>query len=167
MEDVQRFVAIKRLHETSGLPLVEAAARALKGVGPSPAWDDATPSEAITIEQLWAGLIETLPELLVVVDDAGHIVAANSMARSALSVKTGASLTSLAPPGWQVTYRALRRGQLNHGGPIVLAMRGKSGIVYADVHFVPLGRTPDGAAVIVGTLQREPAPPLSPSGPLH
>jgi DNA-binding transcriptional MerR regulator len=167
MEDVQRFVAIKRLHETSGLPLVEAAAKALTGTTPSRVWDDAAPSEAISLEHLWASLIETLPELLIVVDDGGHIVAANSMARNALNVKTGASLSTLAPPGWQITYRALRRGQLGHGDPILLAMRGKSGVIFADVHFVPLGRTPDGAAVIVGTPHRGALPSMTATGPIH
>jgi DNA-binding transcriptional MerR regulator len=157
IEDVQRFVAIKRLHESSGLPLVEAAARALNGVQPRGVAEDSAQSESPSVERLWASLIETLPELLIVVDDVGRIVAANGLARSALTVKVGSGLSSLAPPGWQVTYRAMRRGQVAHGEPLVLAMRGRSGVVFAEVQFVPLGRMPDGAAVIVGKLQPGPS----------
>jgi DNA-binding transcriptional MerR regulator len=161
IEDVQRFVAIKRIHESTGLPLVEAAAKALNGAEQRGAGDDGSLSDSLTVERMWASLIETLPEVVVVVDDVGRIIAANAMARTALTVKIGAGLASLAPPGWQMTYRAMRRGQVAHGEPAVLAMRGRSGVLFAEVQFVPLGRTPDGAAVIVGKFQKEQSQPAA------
>jgi PAS domain-containing protein len=155
MQDVQRFIAIKRLHETGGLPLVESAARALKAA------EDNMPSatvinESDELDGFWAGLIDTLPELLLVIDGSGRIAAANEVARAMLNIRYGSPFTSLAPGGWRRTYNSLRRDVGTRHQPVLLAMRARTGIVFMNAQVVLLGRVLDGRAVFIGTRVRGP-----------
>jgi PAS domain-containing protein len=151
LEDVQRFVAIKRLHESGGLPLVESAARAASGIGDG--WQAQQPSDRTTkVDTFWAGLINALPEILIVIDDAGKIVAANETARAKLNIRQGLSFLQLAPRGWRRTFRSIRSNATAGRDSTTLAMRGRHGIVFMNARVVPLGGpASDGRAVLIGT----------------
>ena len=154
LEDVQRFVAIRRLHVASGLPLTESAARALN----APARGSTAESPHLgpaRIKDYWARLVDALPELLLVVDETGRVMSANALARARLNLRLGASFARLAPGGWRQTYQSLRRGAGNRHQPATLAVRSRSGIVFMDARFVPLTRTPNGPVVVIGSHVRE------------
>jgi DNA-binding transcriptional MerR regulator len=150
MHDVQTFVAIKRLHESGGLPLVESAAKAINGT------DDGSQAQALdgqtsNIDTFWAGLVDGLPNIVLVIDGSGNIVASNEMARAKLNVQHGRSFTRLAPREWARTYRALRASSRGHPRSITLGVRGRTGILLMDARFVPLGHSQRGSAVIIGS----------------
>jgi DNA-binding transcriptional MerR regulator len=157
LEDIQRFITIRRLHEASGLPLVESAAKAL-GAGEAPPPASAVGHEPAELESYWAALSDTLPEVLIVIDAAGKIVAANEAARTSLNVHGGMSFARLAPGGWRKTYRALCRDAGAKRTPVPMAMRARSGIVFLDATVVPIGRVPGGPVALIGTRLRGQSP---------
>ena len=148
IEDIQRFIAIRQLHKTWGLPLVESAAHAMK-LDPHPA-ATASHHEGDALGPFWASLIDSLGELLLVIDEGGRIRAANKVARSRLNVRQGSSFVRLAPIGWRQTYHSIHRAAGAHPRSGVLAMRGRSGVIFIDACLVPVGRRPDGPAVMIG-----------------
>jgi DNA-binding transcriptional MerR regulator len=148
IEDIQRFIAIRQLHETGGLPLVESAAHAMRlekqpPVGP-PRY------EADSLNVFWAGLIDTLGDLLLVIDETGRIRAANEVAREQLNVRQGSSFARLAPLGWRQKYQSIHRSTQAQARSGVLAMRARSGVIFVDACLVPVGHRPDGPAVMIG-----------------
>jgi DNA-binding transcriptional MerR regulator len=153
MEDVRRFVAIKRLHESSGLPLVESAAQAQKLAEDHPK-AESLGNQATKIDTFWAGLVDVLPDILLVIDHSGRIVASNKVARAKLNIMHGRSFIRLAPKEWRRTYRALHLTTRGHPHSIVLAMRGRNGTVFMDARVVPLGHSPRGSAVLIGSRLR-------------
>jgi PAS domain-containing protein len=114
------------------------------------------------IDGYWAGLLDTFPEVLLLIDGAGKITAANEAARKTLSVRIGSSFLRLAPPGWRETYHALRRtrGRTSH---TVLAMRSRTGIVFLDASVEPVGSRPDGPLVMIGRPLHDHAPQEAPT----
>ena len=148
IEDIQRFIAIRQLHKTWGLPLVESAAHAMKLKPPTPTHESHYESDAIGA--FWASLIDSLGDLLLVIDETGRIRAANKVARSQLNVRQGSSFARLAPIGWRHTYHSIHRAGGAHPRTGVLAMRGRSGVIFIDACLVPVGRRPDGPAVMIG-----------------
>ena len=155
MEDIQRFIAIRRHHESGGLPLVESAARAMKTVNHGEAPEPA-PERATALDAFWAGLVDQLPEMLIVIDEAGRITAANEHARAKLNLRYGVRFTRLAPGGWRRTYRLLHRSP-GRRQPMILAMRARSGILFVDARVVPVGQSAEGPVVLIGTRVREQA----------
>lgn len=147
LEDIQRFIAIRQLHETGGLPLVESAAKALESVE---ARGEEGRVEGATIGGYWAGLIDIVPEILLVVDDTGRISAANKAARTRLNVSHRRRFLGLAPPGWRRTYESLRRTR-GHAQHVLLAVRGRTTTVMVDTVVEPIGTRPDGPMVVIGT----------------
>jgi DNA-binding transcriptional MerR regulator len=148
IEDIQRFIAIRQLHETGGLPLVESAAHAMRLEKQPP---PGTPRyEATSLNAFWAGLIDTLGDLLLVIDETGRIRAANEVARTRLNVRQGSSFARLAPIGWRHTYHSIHRSTRAHARSGVLAMRARSGVIFVDACLVPVGHRPDGPAVMIG-----------------
>jgi DNA-binding transcriptional MerR regulator len=152
--DIHRLVAIRQLHEKSGLPLVESAARAL--APKEEASDQTTGLGSAGIDEFWAGLIDTFPELLLVIDEAGKIRAANEVARARLNVRPGTSFSRLAPLGWRRAYDSIRTSRGSHK-PGLLAMRGVSGTIFMDFRVQSIGR-PDGPIVLIGRGLRVDAP---------
>jgi DNA-binding transcriptional MerR regulator len=153
IEDIQRFITIRRLHEASHLPLVESAARALDGrEAGSPVETVGNQSEAL--DAFWAALSDTLPELLLVIDESGNVAAANESARVRLNVHRGSSFLRLAPGGWRRTYRSMCRQAGSRRQSVILAMRARTGIVFMDAKVVPVGPVPDGPVVLIGTRVR-------------
>jgi DNA-binding transcriptional MerR regulator len=149
MEDIQRFVAIKRFHEAEGLPLVESAARALTASdAPSPA--QTVGQQSAALDAFWAALSDTLPEVLLVIDESGIIAAANESARARLKLHPGTSFLRLAPGGWRRTYRTLLREAGARRHSVLVAMRGRGGIVFMDAKVVPVRPAPDGPVVFIG-----------------
>lgn len=148
IEDIQRFIAIRQLHETAGLPLLESAARAMGGPAPPPA--DGRRYEGAALNLFWAAMIDALGDLLLVIDETGRITAANSVARKQLNVRQGTAFVRLAPIGWKHAYNSVQRGTRSQASSSVLAMRARSGIIYVDARVVKLGRRPDGPAVVIG-----------------
>jgi PAS domain-containing protein len=150
MRDVRTFVAIKRLHESGGLPLVESAAKAISSE------EDGSEAEALlnqtsNIDTFWAGLVDGLPDIVLVIDGSGNIVASNEVARAKLNVQHGRSFTRLAPREWTRTYRALRASSRGHPRSITLGVRARTGILLMDARFIPLGHSQRGSAVIIGS----------------
>jgi DNA-binding transcriptional MerR regulator len=149
IEDIRRFIAIRHLHESTGLPLVESAARAMDT--PAPATSPTTQVDSADLNPFWAGLIDALGDVLLVLDESGRVTAANEVARQELKVRRGTSFVRLAPLGWKQVYNSFRRGQ---GGASrrssVLPVRGRDGIVLLDARVVPVGRRPDGTAIVLG-----------------
>ena len=156
LEDVQRFAAIRKLHVVGGLPLVESAARALSAR--SEALADPPRLEPARMKDYWARLIDILPSLLLVLDEAGKVITANATARAKLNIRMGASFTRFAPGGWRHTYQSLRRGAGTRRQPTILAMRSRSGILFVDASVVPLGRMPDTPVLVIGAHVRERSP---------
>jgi PAS domain-containing protein len=159
IEDVQRFIVIRQLHERGGLPLVESAAQSLTATRkPEPRMPGIGQDD---IDGYWAGLLDTFPEVLLLIDDAGKITAANDAARRTLSVRIGSSFLRLAPHGWRETYHALRRtrGRASH---TVLAMRSRTDIVFVDASVEPVGTRPDGPLVLIGRPLHDQAPSAPP-----
>lgn len=156
LEDVQRFAAIRKLHVAGGLPLVESAARALNARTDT-STGSASPAPSC-IADFWARLIDSLPALVLVLDEAGKVMSANAIARAKLNVRFGASFTRFAPGGWRQTYRSLRRGAGTRHQPTILAMRSRSGILFVDASLVPLGRMADSPVVVIGEHVRERTP---------
>jgi DNA-binding transcriptional MerR regulator len=153
IEDIQQFITIRRLHESGHLPLVESAARALDGrEAISPAATDGHQSESL--DSFWAALTDTLPELLLVIDESGNVEAANESARVRLNVHRGTSFIRLAPGGWRRTYRSMCRQAGARRQSVILAMRARTGIVFMDAKMVPVGPVPDGPVVLIGTRVR-------------
>jgi DNA-binding transcriptional MerR regulator len=153
IEDIQRFIAIRQLHETGGLPLVESAAHAMRLEKPPPA---GTPRyEAAALNSFWAVLIDTLGDLLLVIDETGRIRAANEVARAELNVRQGSSFARLAPIGWRHTYHSIHRATGAQARSGVLAMRARSGVIFVDACLVPVGHRPDGPAVMIGKRVRD------------
>jgi DNA-binding transcriptional MerR regulator len=149
VEDIQMFIAIRRFHETDGLPLVESAARARAGrEAPAPLQTVGQQSDAV--DAFWAALTDTLPEVLLVIDESATIAAANESARSRLSVHRGTSFMRLAPGGWRRTYRSLFRQAGSRRQSVIVAMRARGGIVFMDAKVVPLRPAPDGPVVFIG-----------------
>jgi DNA-binding transcriptional MerR regulator len=148
IEDIQRFIAIRQLHENGGLPLVESAAHAMRLEEPPPR--DTPRYEATAVNAFWAGLIDTLGDLLLVIDETGRIRAANEVARAQLNVRQGSSFARLAPIGWRQAYHSIHRATRAHARSDVLAMRARSGVIFVDACLVPVGRRPDGPAVMIG-----------------
>jgi DNA-binding transcriptional MerR regulator len=149
MEDIERFIAIRRFHETEGLPLVESAARALAGrENPSPL--QAVGHRSATVDALWAALSDALPELLLVIDGSGTIAAANESARARLNLHRGTKFIRLAPGGWRRTYRSLLRDAGARRQSAIVAMRARGGIVFMDAKVVPVRPAPDGPVVFIG-----------------
>jgi DNA-binding transcriptional MerR regulator len=153
IEDIQRFVTIRRLHEAGHLPLVESAARALGGR------ESASPVKTLgqhseVLDSFWAALSDTLPELLLVIDEAGNVAAANDSARARLNVRRGTAFTRLAPGGWRRTYRSMCRQAGARHQSAILAMRARTGIVFMDAKVVPVGPVPGGSVVLIGTRVR-------------
>lgn len=146
LKDIQRFIAIRQLHETGGLPLVESAARALEA---SQEHDEPAHVGGAMIGGYWAGLIDTVPEIVLVIDGAGRITVANEIARSILNVQQRGSFLRLAPAGWRRTYQTIRH---THGRrqSVLLAMRGRSTTMMLEAHVEPIGTRPDGPMVVVG-----------------
>lgn len=146
LQDIQRFIAIRQLHETGGLPLVESAARALEASREN---DEPAHVGGAMIGGYWAGLIDTVPEIVLVIDGAGRITVANEIARTSLNVDQRASFLRLAPAGWRRTYQTIRH---THGRRqrILLAMRGRSTTMMLEAHVEPIGTRPDGPMVVVG-----------------
>jgi len=156
LEDVQRFAAIRKLHVVGGLTLVESAARALSAKSESSA--DPPRLEPAFTKEYWARLIDLLPSLLLVLDEAGKVITANATARAKLNVRAGASFTRFAPGGWRHTYQSLRRGAGTHRQPTILAMLSRSGILFVDASVVPLGRMPETPVLVIGAHVRERLP---------
>ena len=158
LEDVQRFMAIRRLHESKGLPLVEAAAKVFDA--PPDRTQGEPPADRETkLDGFWAALVDALPDILLVIDDSGRIAAANEPARRKLNVRRGGSFARLAPGGWRRAYHSLHSSAGSHRPSTALAMRGKDGIVYVDARVVPIGRVPGASAVLIGTGVRQPDAP--------
>jgi DNA-binding transcriptional MerR regulator len=153
LEDVQRFAAIRKLHVAQGLPLIESAARALNAR--ADAWSEATRPEPAGMLDFWARLLDSLPAILLVLDEAGKVISANAVARAKLNVRLGASFTRFAPGGWRQTYQALRRAAGTRRQPTILAMRSRSGILFVDASLMPLGRMPESPVVVVGQHVRD------------
>ena len=147
LEDIQRFIAIRQLHESAGLPLVESAAKALEATESSA---DERRIEGATIGVYWAGLIDVLPEILLVVDEAGRISAANKAARTRLNVSQRRRFLGLAPPGWRRVYESIRRSR-HRSQRVLLAVRGRAATVMVDTLVEPIGTRPDGPMVMIGT----------------
>src|SRR3989440_7882741 len=158
LEDIQRFIAIRRLHESKGLPLGEAAAESLDR--PEDTTEKEAPADRETsLNGFWAALIDALPDVLIVIDDGGRIAAANEPARRKLNVRRGGSFARLAPGRWRRAYHSLHSSAGSHRPSTALAMRGKDGIVYMDARVVPIGRVPGASAVLIGTGVRQPDAP--------
>ena len=156
LEDIQRFIAIRRLHESKGLPLGEAAAESLDR--PEDTTEKEAPADRETsLNGFWAALIDALPDVLIVIDDGGRIAAANEPARRKLNVRRGGSFARLAPGGWRRTYHSIHRSAGSRHQSTTLAMRGKDGIVFMDARVVSIGHVPSGSAVLIGTQVAEPA----------
>jgi DNA-binding transcriptional MerR regulator len=155
MHDVRTFVAIKRLHESGGLPLVESAAKAISNaeneISENGSQAEALDEQSSNIDTFWAGLVDGLPDIVLVIDGSGNIVASNEMARAKLNVQHGRSFTRLAPREWARTYRALRASSRGHPRSITLGVRGRTGILLMDARFIPLGHSQRGSAVIIGS----------------
>lgn len=147
LQDIQRFIAIRELHVRGGLPLLESAARALESIAPSA---EEQRVEGASISGYWAGLIDILPEILLVVDDAGRISAANKAARTRLDVSNRSRLLGLAPPGWRPSYKAIRQAR-GHSQRVLLAVRGRAATVMVDTLVEPIGSRPDGPILMIGT----------------
>ena len=147
IEDIQRFIAIRQLHESDGLPLGESAARAVNDKQELTA--DSAHYEGDALDAFWAGLIDTLGEILLVIDETGQISAANEVARAQLRVRQGTSFIRLAPIGWRPTYHAIKRGNAAGGRSTMLAMRARAGIIFVDARVVPVGPRPDGPAAVI------------------
>jgi len=162
LQDVQRFAAIRKLHVAGGLPLVESAARALNAS--TDASTGTEPPAPSRIADFWARLIDSLPALVLVLDEAGKVMSANAIARAKLNVRFGASFTRFAPGGWRQTYQSLRRGAGTRHQATILAMRSRSGILFVDARLVPLGRMADSPVVVIGEHVRErtPSPKAAP-----
>ena len=150
MRDVRTFVAIKRLHESGGLPLVESAAKAISSELDGSETEKLV-NQTSNIDTFWAGLVDGLPDIVLVIDGSGNIVASNEAARAKLNVQHGRSFTRLAPREWTRTYRALRASSRGHPRSITLGVRGRTGILLMDARFIPLGHSQRGSAVIIGS----------------
>ena len=156
IEDIQRFIAIRRFHETDGLPLVESAARAMAD-RQAPASVQSVGQQPAPLDAFWAALSDTLPELLLVIDGSGTIAAANESARGTLKVHRGTSFMRLAPGGWRRTYRSLLTEAGTRRQSVIVAMRARSGIVFMDAKVVPMRPAPGGPGVFIGKRVRAPA----------
>jgi DNA-binding transcriptional MerR regulator len=157
-EDIQRFIAIRRFHEADGLPLVESAARAMAGrLTPSPV--ETVGQHSAALDAFWAALTDTLPDLLLVMDDSGTIAAANESARATLNLTRRTSFIRLAPGGWRRTYRSLLREAGARRQPLVVAMRARGGIVFMDARVFPVRPTRDRRVVFIGKRVRPQAHP--------
>jgi DNA-binding transcriptional MerR regulator len=155
MEDINRFIAIRQLHEKAGLPLVESAARALNASQPP---REAAEVGAATVDGFWAALIDSLPDVLVVIDGRGRIAAANETARARLRIRPGVSMFSLAPRGWRHTYDSLLRAP-GRSQTILLAMRVSSDTVYVNARVEPIGTRPGGPRMLIAKpIQGAPPP---------
>ena len=148
IEDIRRFITIRQLHESTGLPLVESAARAMDA--PAAATSPAAQVDPTDLNPFWAGLIDALDDVLLVLDESGRVTAANEVARQELKVRRGTSFVRLAPLGWKHVYNSIRRGHGVTRGSSVLPVRGRDGIVLLDARVVPVGRRPDGTAIVLG-----------------
>lgn len=149
IEDIQRFIAIRRFHETEGLQLVDSAARAMAGSEPpSPA--QTLGQQSAALDAFWAALSDTLPELLLVIDASGNIAAANASARARLNLHRRTSFIRLAPGGWRRTYRSLLREAGLRRQSVIVAMRARGGILFMDARVVPVRPAPDGPVVFIG-----------------
>jgi len=148
IDDIRRFIAIRQLHESDGLPLVESAARAMhEAASETPA----RPSvDSADMNPFWAGLIDELEDILLVLDQSGHVTAANEVARKALKVRQGTPFVRLAPLGLKQVYNNIRQGHGASRQSSVLPVRGREGIVLLDARIVPVGRRPDGTAILLG-----------------
>ena len=143
---------IRQLHEKAGLPLVESAARALATKRGAPS---SRPTQAIVaLDEFWAALIETFPEIVLVLDESGRITATNEAARSKLKVREGSRFSHLAPVGWGRTYAAIHSAR-RRSHPTLLAMRARTGTIYIEATVAPVGRRPDGPIVLIGRQIRE------------
>jgi DNA-binding transcriptional MerR regulator len=149
MEDIQRFIAIRRFHETDGLPLVESAARAMAEQGP-PSPVQTVGQRSAALDAFWAALSDTLPELLLVLDESGNIAAANESARARLNLHRRTSFMRLAPGGWRRTYRSLLREAGSRRQSVMVAMRARGGIMFMDAKVVRVRPGPDGPVVFIG-----------------
>jgi DNA-binding transcriptional MerR regulator len=156
IEDIQRFIAIRRFHETDGLPLVESAARAMAD-RQAPTSVQSVGQQPAALDAFWAALSDTLPELLLVIDDSGTISAANESARGTLKVHRGRKFIRLAPGGWRRTYRSLLKEAGARRQSVIVAMRARGGIVFMDAKVVPVRPAPGGPVVFIGKRVRAPA----------
>ena len=161
IDDIHRLMRIRHLHEKAGLPLVESAARALAKNHPPP--DARYGLGGAGIDQFWAGLLDTLPEVLIVIDERGRVTAANAVARAKLGVRTGGTFSSLAPVGWRQVYSAIRSAR-GRGEPRLLAMRARSGTIVMEARVESVG-APDGPVVLIGRRLRAQA--LTEGAPTH
>ncbi len=153
MRDIRRFVAIRQLHESGGPPLVESAARVLASDGEVMSVQPQR-SPAAGLDSFWAGLVETVPEMLLVLDDGGQIAAANASARIELNAQDGQRFSSLAPAGWSAEYRSLEREAGSSRRSKVLAVRSRGGVMFMDASLVPLGSAHRRSAVLIGRRSR-------------
>jgi DNA-binding transcriptional MerR regulator len=149
MQDIQRFIAIRRFRETEGLSLVESAARAMDG-GEPPSSGQTAGHQSAGLDAFWAALSDTLPELLLVIDASGTIAAANESARTLLKLHRGKTFIRLAPGGWRRTYRSLLREAGTRRQSVMVAMRGRGGILFMDAKVVPVRPAPYGPVVFIG-----------------
>ena len=151
IEDIHRFMAIRQLHERAGLPLIESAQKVLQSSDP--------PSESPDVDSpalggFWAGLIHALPDIVLVIDRAGRVTAANEAATAKLDLRIGSTLMRLAPVGWRPAYESIYRNRA-YSQRTVLAMRGRTATVFVDARVEPIRTGPDGPMVLVGsTIER-------------
>jgi DNA-binding transcriptional MerR regulator len=145
MEDINRFIAIRQLHEKAGLPLVESAARALNATQPT---RDAPDIGFATVDSFWAALIDMFPDVLVVIDGRGRIAAANEVARTLLRIRPGMTFMRLAPDGWRQTYDSLLRAP-GRSYPMLLGMRAGTDVAYVNARVEPIGTRPGGPKMLI------------------
>jgi PAS domain-containing protein len=149
-------VAIKRLRDQQGLRLTDAAAIALAETDSAP--DDGPPApgiESATLQSAWAALLDTVPTLLLVIDENGRVIGANRAARQTLPVRRGSRFETLAPPGWRPILRRIS-GESNSSRQVNLQLRTSGGTM--SMRGVVAGRTPRRNFVILSGSQHPPTP---------